>query len=258
MTMDLRARSVGTGPGVLWIHGYAMDSSLWDELWDLIPGFRHVGVDLPGHGASGPLPAGLTLPALAAELARLARSADACRVVALSLGTVVALQMAIDCPDVVERLVLGAPAIGGQQAEPGVPERYRQLMLLRRMIGPGEQMADLWMAAPPDIFRGTQRHPRMRQRIRGVVARHSWAELDNGRMRPLTGYRQDPAALSRIAADTLVVVGDEEMLTYYRHAETLRTTLTRCRLFTLPAAGHLCLLEQPAQAGPILAVHLAG
>src|SRR4029077_8416311 len=63
--LGLGTRSTGSGPTVLWIHGYTLDSSLWADLWQRLPGYRHIGVDLPGHGSSGPVPAGLTLPALA-------------------------------------------------------------------------------------------------------------------------------------------------------------------------------------------------
>lgn len=255
--MDLRTLAAGDGPPVLWIHGYTMDSSLWRELWNLLPGFRHIGVDLPGHGGSGPMPAGLTLTALAAEVAGLARAEGARRVVALSFGTIVGLQLAIDAPGLVKRLVVGAPTISGWPAEPGIAERYKQLGLVRRMAGPGALMADLWLSAPPDIFRGTERHPRLRHQIREVVLQHRWGELANGRMRPLTEHVQSPAALGRIAADTLVVIGDEDMPTYHRHADTLRSAVPRCRVLRLPAAGHLCLLERPADVAPALATHLA-
>ena len=43
--------SVGDGPAVVWIDGYTMDSTSWSELWGLLPGWRHLGIDLPGHGA---------------------------------------------------------------------------------------------------------------------------------------------------------------------------------------------------------------
>ena len=49
-------RTAGTplsGPAVVWIHGYTMDSSTWEELWALLPGWFHIGVDLLGHGGQG-------------------------------------------------------------------------------------------------------------------------------------------------------------------------------------------------------------
>ncbi len=119
--VDLRARTVGRGPAVLWIHGYTMDSSLWRPLWELLPGFRHIGVDLPGHGRSGPLSPDATLPGLAARLASLAQAESARAVVAISLGSCLALQLAIEWPELIDRLVVGAATIAGAPAAPARP-----------------------------------------------------------------------------------------------------------------------------------------
>jgi pimeloyl-ACP methyl ester carboxylesterase len=240
---------------VLWLHGYTLDSSLWADLWQLLPGYRHIGVDLPGHGSSCPVPHGLTLPALAAELARLARAEDARRVVALSFGTIAALQLAIDAPDVVEHLVVGAPGIGGRFAD-GIAERYRQLALIRRFAGPGQLMTDLWMSSPPDLFRGTEQHPALRQRVREVVMRHDWAELMNGRFRVLAGHEQ-AQSLGRITADTLVVIGDEDMPAYHENTRTLCGAIPSCRPHPVSEAGHLVLLERPAEVAGAIAKQLA-
>ena len=51
----LAARVQGEGTKVLWLHGYTLDSSSWREMWRRLPGFCHVGLDLPGHGGSAPV-----------------------------------------------------------------------------------------------------------------------------------------------------------------------------------------------------------
>jgi pimeloyl-ACP methyl ester carboxylesterase len=252
--LKLGIRSTGSGPAVLWLHGYTLDSSLWTDLWELLPGYRHIGVDLPGHGSSHPVPAGLTLPGLALELARLARAEDARRVVALSFGTIAALQLAIDAPDVVQRLVVGAPGIGGQYAD-GVAGRYQQLAQLRRFTGPGQLMTDLWMSSPPDLFRGTEAHPVLRRRVRDVVMRHDWAELVNGRFRVLAGHAQ-AESLGRITADTLVILGDEDMPAYHENTRLLCREVPSCRSHPVPAAGHRVLLERPAEVAAVIAKQL--
>ena len=252
----LSCTATGSGPAVLWLHGYTMDSSLWDELWSALPGFRHIGVDLPGHGAS-PAPApGATLPQIAAQVARIARAQRAHRVVALSFGSLVALQLAIDAPDLVARLALGAATIGGTPASAEIRRRYAELAMLHRIAGPGEALADRWMTSPPDIFRGTEEHPHLRARIHDVVLRHRWTELAHGGLRALNAHRQDAAALRGIRADTLILLGSRDMPAYHANTATLCRELPRCRAETLPGAGHLCLLEQPAAAAALLADHL--
>jgi pimeloyl-ACP methyl ester carboxylesterase len=254
MTLHLRTR--GDGPAILWIHGYTMDASVWERLWALLPGWRHIGVDLPGHGRSGPLSRGTSLPLLGAELTALARSESARMVVAESIGSMIALQMAIDDPRAVRGLVIGSPTIAGAPAEPGTGDRYRALATLARFGATGEQLADLWMTSPPDIFRGTERHPALRDRLRAIVARHAWNELRDGAMYGLSRHVHTTADLGRIGAATLVVTGEEDMPTFRSNAELLRVTVPRCRTLTVPAAGHLSLIERPETMAPAISAHL--
>ena len=253
----LATTAYGSGPTVLWIHGYTMDSSTWGPLWELLPGFRHVGVDLPGHGRSGPIPAGLGLTELAAELGELARREGSVRMVALSFGSLAATQLAIDEPALLTRLVLAAPTLGGAPAEPHAKRRYQELVMLRRLAGNAAPLADLWMSSPPDIFRGASRHPELHARLRQVIGRHAWQELDDGAMSGLTTQVHSPAHLARIAARTLVVVGDEDMPTFTANARLLGATVPHCSVRTVAGAGHLPLLERPDAVATALAAHLA-
>ncbi|GAB2916000.1 alpha/beta fold hydrolase [Nonomuraea fastidiosa] len=255
--MTLYVRTRGEGPSVLWIHGYTMDGSVWESLWRLLPGWRHVGVDLPGHGRSHPLRPGTSLPALAAELAELARAERAALVVAESIGSMVALQLAIDHPDDVRGLIVGSPTIAGAPAEPGTAERYRTLAGLARMGVNGERLADVWMAAPPDIFRGTEAHPELRARLRAIVAGHSWRELRDGAMAGLSGHVHTADDLRGIAARTLVLVGEQDMPAFRAASVRLRVTVPRCRVVTVPDAGHLCMIERPGAVAPAIAAHLS-
>ena len=264
MTTSLHVRAEGTGPAVVWIHGYTMDSSVWAQLWPLLPGWRHVGVDLPGHGGSPPLAPGSTLAGVAAQVGEVCAALGVERVVALSFGSCVALRLAADRPGLVRRLAVGAPTSAGAPAEPGTGQRYRELAVLRRMaarsagIHAGELLADLWMQSPPDIFRGTEAHPELRARLRSVISRHRWDELASGAMRAVSRDVQTDADLGRITAATLVFAGDEDMPTFTANAGRLARVVAGCRVEPVGRAGHLCLLERPAAAAAALAAHLAG
>ena len=255
--MDIHVESTGHGPAVLWIHGYTMDSTLWRPLWDLLPGFRHVSIDLPGHGRSGPLSSDATLPALAARVGEIAQAERASRIVALSFGSAVALQLAASQPDLVSRLAIAAPTIAGARPAAGVVGRDMQLAQLYRMTGPSPHMTTLWMTSPPDIFLGTQDHPDLRDRLRAVIDGHSWAELGSGAMRSLGAHVHTDAALGRISAATLVIIGDQDMPAFAANASRLEAVVPRCALVTMPDSGHLCLLERPGQIAGRLAAHLS-
>ncbi|MEV7418768.1 alpha/beta hydrolase [Streptomyces sp. NPDC089919] len=254
----LRTLAYGSGPAVLWVHGYTMDATLWRPLWRLLPGFRHIGVDLPGHGRSAPLKAGTTLPELGGRVLELARAVGARRWAGLSFGSTVVLEMALTEPGAADRLVLGAPTPAGGPPDPAARKRYVELLMLRRMRGAAAagQLADLWMTAPPDIFRGTERHPVLRAELRAVIARHSWAELDDGAMAGLAARVHTPAELARITAGTLALTGAADMPVFHANAALLARTLPRCRSVGVPGTGHLPLLERPWDLAGALAVHL--
>lgn len=251
-----------SGPPVVWVHGYTLDSSLWSELWELMPGFHHIGVDLPGHGSSAEIPSDMSLPAYAAAVAEVAHDYHATRTVALSFGTIAALQWAIDQPSSLTHLIVGAPKIAGGPSVPDIPAepsaetRYRELALLLPFAGPGEQMTGLWMSSPPNMFLGTERHLDLRDRLRTVILRHQWTELANGAMGRMTSSTQTDDDLAGITAKTLVVIGDEDMPTFQANSKRLAEVVPGCQVETVVGAGHLVLVEQPHDVAAALTEHL--
>ena len=254
--MRLAHRPFGSGPPVVWLHGYTMDSSTWGELWSLLPGWTHVGVDLPGHGRSEPIPDGTSLADAAADIAAISREYGATRLVALSFGTILALQVALDHPDVAANLTLSAPALGGGGTEPGADVRYVSLMKLFARGATRAELADEWMTSPPDIFRGTETKAMLRFRLRSVIMRHSWAELARPTIAGMLSHRHTDDDLARLTSALLVVVGDHEMPVtdeVSRRMERLVPDVTR---LVVPDAGHLAPLEQPRAVAPLIAEHL--
>src|SRR4051794_36716306 len=125
----------GSGEPVPWIHGYTLDSSSWLPLWSLLPDWQHIGVDLPGHGSSVPLGPSESLPSLARRIAAIAFRHRVRHCVALSFGTRVAIQLAIEYPEAFDTIVLGAPALGGGPEEPDVAARYNELTAMYQRRG---------------------------------------------------------------------------------------------------------------------------
>jgi 2-succinyl-6-hydroxy-2,4-cyclohexadiene-1-carboxylate synthase len=245
----------GAGERVLWIHGYSFDSRIWHELWDLLPAWHHLGIDLPGHGQSCPIPPRLGLEGLAKCVGRFAIEQNVRHLVGLSFGGMVALQVAIEYPDAFASLVLGAPALGGGPQDRHAQARNLELSQMYRARGPGPWLRDLWMTSPPDIFEGASKHPALWQRLRKLVGEHRWSELADSRMQALTTRRQAPEDLSKIRAATLVVIGDEDADAFKRCAELIKRAIADCRRVYLENTGHLTLLERAATIHPLLDAH---
>jgi pimeloyl-ACP methyl ester carboxylesterase len=245
------------GPAVLWVHGYTMDSSVWEPLWSRLPGWRHLGVDLPGHGRSRPPAPTERMDALGAQVAGLCTRYGARHLVGMSFGSTVAVQAAITARHRLASLVLAAPAVAGAPTDPAAEIRYGQLAELYARYGPGPHLTALWMASPPDIFRGAQAHPELWESLRALIDRHTWWELGNGAMRSLADHAQPPAALARIAAGTLVLLGDADMPAFRCSAALVDRWVPHSRVLEVADAGHLCLLERPEVTAPVLDGHLA-
>jgi len=254
---DLAARlAPGEGEAVLWIHGYTLDASSWERLWELLPGWRHIGIDLPGHGASLPLPAGDDLPALARRIGRLALRHGVRHVVALSFGTLVALQLAIEHPTAFASVTLAAPALGGGPQDPDVARRYDELAAAYRTKGFGPHLRERWMQSPPDLFKGAEGRPELWDRLWRLVGRHGWWELADGSYGRLGNHPQPRHQLTAVRAAFLVLVGENELPAFKRCAELIRRSVSDCERVYVPAVGHLCVLEDPEGTCGLIAAHL--
>ena len=102
-------RELGQGQAVVFIHGLGSSGADWAfQVPPLINGYRLLLPDLPGSGQSDPPHAGFSIASMAAALWQLLDSIDATKphVVGFSLGGAVALEMALQRPTQVDRLVL--------------------------------------------------------------------------------------------------------------------------------------------------------
>lgn len=248
----------GAGETIVWLHGYTMNSSLWGEIWSLLPGFRHVGIDLPGHGASRPMRADESLDATARSVLDACRSLGATRIVALSLGTLIGLQVAMTSPGDIAYLALAAPALGGMPVDPAAQQRNLELLRQFRATGPGRRLTELWMRSPPDIFKGAARLPDLHRQIREVIETHPWGELISGGLRNWAECVQPASCLSRISARTLIIIGEEDMPSFRRNAHSLAQHIPGAERHYLSGVGHLPLLEAPRLCAPLLQSHFRG
>jgi pimeloyl-ACP methyl ester carboxylesterase len=248
--------SSGRGEGVLWIHGYALDSSSWSELWDLLPDFHHVALDLPGHGQSLPLPWRDDLPMLAGRLATLAREHGVRHLVGLSFGATLALQMAVEAPGAFATLVLGSP-LPEQGAEGELFwTRYRELVTMYRMAGHGAHLRGRLMLVEPSPFEGVAGRPDLWRRLWDIVGRHGFWDLRDTALLRFDARRAPDESLRRIESSVLLVSGDQERAEARGHAERLARALPSCRSIQALGAGGHSLLEAPEFVAAAIAAHV--
>lgn len=105
--MTLHVETLGAGPPLVLLHGWAMHSSLWSGLLPALAAKHRVYcVDLPGHGHSRALPASDLAAYVAAVDGALAAVEGPLTVLGWSLGGVVAQAWAHASPRRVGRIIL--------------------------------------------------------------------------------------------------------------------------------------------------------
>jgi pimeloyl-ACP methyl ester carboxylesterase len=241
----LHWESVGSGPPVLLIMGLGLSGGAW---WRTVPvlsrNLRVISFDNRGVGRSKSLTYSYTTEAMADDAASVldAAGVERAHVYGISLGGMVAQQLALRHPRRVQSLVLGATHPGGPRAVS--PDREVIDFFRRRPDLPQEEAA--WASVPYNYG------PRCRRRHVGRIAEdiaqrlaHPFpaeayrAQLYAGRLHNCLGQ------LGRLRTPTLVVHGRHDRLIPVRNAELLAARIPAARLRILEESGHLYPTEQP-------------
>jgi len=248
-------RSAGEGEGVLWLHAYGLDSSCWTELWDRLPRWRHVGVDLPGHGLSEPLPPREDLHGLAERLCELAARHRVRHVVGLSLGATLALAMALERRSTLSSLVLASPLPAGVPETEAFWRRYRELANMYAMAGFGAHLRGRLMLVEPSIFDGARVRPGLWDRLWSIVGRHPFWDLSHAGYLRVSSPAWPDDALRQVELPALLIADRSDAGGSGAVADRWAAALPRAVSAELPGAAHLALLETPAAAAAALDAH---
>lgn len=236
-------RSSGVGRPVVFLHGLGGSRAAWEpQLEGLADSFRCVAWDMPGYGDSAPVEP-LTFPAIAGAVVELLDGLDIDRtdLVGLSFGGQQALHVALDHPDRVDRLVL-ADTSARFGADGTDPEAWKRLRLhpLDAGVTPAEMAPDVVDAITAPGFGGAERER--------TIAAFGRVPPDGLRAAveclPTHDVRD---RLGKIAAPTLVIVGELDEETPVAYAEALANGIAGARLRVIKGAGHLTPAEAPAE-----------
>ncbi len=223
----------GGGPALLLIHGGAVDGRFFDDIVPtLAAAFRVIRMDLWGHGHSPDREGPFSLDSFAADAAELIeRVADGrAHVVGHSIGAVVALTLALQRPELVDRLVLASG--GFDSSGEGIED------IDAAVAGTVQFLGSTYGAVSPD---GEDHF--------AVVTRKDF-ELSNREPR-LT-----EADLAGIRSRTLVLLADDD-LGSIEHNVTMYDAIPDSELAIVPGTSHFFLQEKPALSAEIIRSFLA-
>lgn len=254
----LHWESFGSGPAVLLIAGQGMTVGAW---WSTIPvlerSFRVIAYDHRDTGASTRSRFPYSVAQLAHDAVKVLDAAGERRahVYGISLGSLVAQELALRHPDRVHGLVLGSSSAGGFAAYKPASSSYAQTFLVRAgSMGPEEAQ---WAAVPYTYAERTRReHP---DRIATDIHHRLASEAG-----PLAYVHQAAAVashdayerLNRVSAPTLVVHGEQDVFVPPANALVLAERIPGAQLRLWPDAAHVYPIDEPG-ADPEIARFLA-
>jgi 3-oxoadipate enol-lactonase len=251
--MAYRDRGRGREMTLLLIHGFPLDSRLWDaQVAGLSSLVRVIAPDLRGSGRSAVPPGPYSVDQYAGDLVGLLDALAIRRAVVagLSMGGYIAFALWRRHPERVLALVLA-----DTRAEPDNPQARanRDTAIARvREIGPAafaEEMLSRIMA-PANVDDPL---------IKGRALRMMAAQPADGIVGALCALRDRPDSrtlLPGITVPALVIVGREDSLTTPAEARAMADAIPAARIVEVPRAGHLSPLENPRAVNAALRAFL--
>jgi len=229
---------------VLLLHAALGDSRSWAPQVDALRAAGHnpIAPDLPGYGDEPLRPGRLSYVEHTASLLD-----GPAAVVGCSFGGRVALELAVERPELVERLVLVNAALPGwtwsDEVQAANAEEDEAL-----------DRGDIPAAAEANMFwLGPDTSDEVRDLVRAMVSRNFelvlpvYEQVESVPVEPPANER-----LGAISVPTLIVVGAEDVADMAEIAAILDAGITDTRIETIEGAGHLPSLERPDELNRLL------
>lgn len=241
--VDIEVALDGSGPPLVFIHGYACTHDLWrQQFTHFSSAWRCVAYDLRGHGGSSAPATGYGIQDHTRDVLRVMDSLQipsAC-LIGMSMGGGIALSAALDHPGRVNRLVLASSTLGGLPWEEAMWSYFRGFETQAREVGVQLAVDRVWMKGP--LFHGIRRFPALQGRVRQMAERFSGANIFDRASYPRPAV-SDRDRLGQVACPTLVLRGELDPPEFIRRSNLLAEGIPGARLEVIADSGHFVNLE---------------
>jgi 3-oxoadipate enol-lactonase len=256
--IDLYYEETGNGEPLLLISGLSGTTLGWEPVRPALAArLRVISFDNRGAGRSSAPPGPYSTRQMADDAAALLDRIGVARahVVGLSMGGMIAQELALTYPDRVDRLVLLATY---PRLRPGVHDPWLDAWLHAWERGMDSSSFEIcmmpWMVSPAFMAQHDLVEAALVEALRdpypasaaGIAGQVAACRAHDARDR-----------LAGIAAPTLVLVGADDILSPVSYAEELAERIPGARLQVLERCGHIPHLEEPEAVTAALLAFLA-
>jgi pimeloyl-ACP methyl ester carboxylesterase len=252
--IEIAYDDVGTGIPVVFLHGFPHNRGLWTaQVNGLVDRARCIAPDLRGLGDTTAAPP-FTMDRYADDVARLMAGArlDKAVIVGLSMGGYVAFAFWRRHRRRVRALVLAGTRPGPDSED--AKRRRRELIALAREKG-SEAVADAMISGM--VGKSTrEKNLDIVEAVHRMLATAPEAGVV-GALEAMMERPDSTPTLTTIDVPTLIVVGDEDVLTPVSEARAMQAAIPGSRLEVIAGAGHVSNVERPATFNHVLSEFLA-
>jgi 3-oxoadipate enol-lactonase len=237
----------GTGHPVLFMSGLGSTRlGWWKQIEPFSHKFRVINMDNRDAGDSALGTGPYTIADMSEDTAGVIKNLNLgpTHIIGISMGGMIAQELAIRHPELVDKLVLVSTTAGGPAGVNAKPEIAALLMstetdLEKRVRGTFTAIAgEGYMAKHPEDLDQIVKTSLAKPMSAESYLRQFGACMDHGR-------EGTADRLTQITAPTLVVHGDYDPLIPYPNGQYLAEHIQGARLITLPGVGHLSMIESP-------------
>ena len=253
---ELHYLRTGEGEPLLLIQGMSATHLAWGRpfLDELERSFDTIVFDNRGMGLSGRAELPFTIADLAADTAALldALELESTHVVGISMGGMIAQELALAHPDRVRTLTIGASYCGGPEATLMAPEDLQMLGAAYASGEPEQVFRAMWeINLSPDFRADDSRFAAFTEMGSALPAPQP---VVLQQMRACAAH-DTHERLGRISLPTLVIHGDTDRLLGYSNGRQIAAAIPGARLATLEGVGHMFWWEQPRRSAELIREH---
>jgi pimeloyl-ACP methyl ester carboxylesterase len=246
--IEINYETVGQGEPLLLIMGFAMPGAAWVPILPMLNAFRCVYFDNRGTGNSDKPEGPYTIKQMADDASNLLRALDIPKamVFGVSMGGMIAQELALAHPEQVAKLVLGCTAAGGPTAKYPAPDAMQGLMTGSALMGSNPD-AGLDIVMPllfPEPF--IKARPELKQMLMAALGMMPPTPGET-LVRLMTGITSFDAydRLGRIKCPVLIVHGDADVLVPVENAHLIKSRIEQAEVYIVPGAGHAFVAADP-------------
>jgi len=232
--MKLFVERIGQGPDLALLHGWAMHSGVFAQLWpSLAENYRVHLIDLPGHGRSEFQPCIGELQALADCVQE--HVPQKALLLGWSLGGLIALKLAQQLPLRAMVLVSSTPRFVAAEAWlNGMPQAVFAQFFARLQTNVEVTVQDFLSLQVRGDSHATQTLRALQQALLAHPGDHRALQLGLQILRDA----DERAALPNIEVPTLVISGEYDRITHPKACASLVASMPNAKLNEIKRAGH--------------------